>query len=104
VIPGQAVTALKRLPSRVLQELPGWLTKQIVKALSDHLQKHAQEFITATENTLEGATIELTLGNLQGFRQLDEALKGKSSALASLKLPESDPTVTLKIYPGYKHE
>jgi hypothetical protein len=104
VIPSQAWSALSRLPSVVLQDLRGRLIEWIMKALTNNIQKHAQEFIRAAEDTKDGITMVLTLENSPGFRQLGEALKGKGIAPASLKIPEGEPTVQLKIYPGRKHE
>ena len=102
VIPGQPINALNRLPSIVPQVLRGRITEWLVKGLADHLQKHAQEFIKAAEDTADGVTLVITLENPPGFRQLGEALKGKGVSLATLKLPEGDPTVMLRIYPGYR--
>jgi len=104
VIPGQAWSALSRLPSLVLQDFRGRLTEWIMKALANNLHKHAQEFIRAADDTKDGVTIALTLENPPGFRQLGEALKGKGVSLANLKVPEGEPTVKLSIYPGRKHE
>jgi hypothetical protein len=102
VIPGQAVSALSRLPSLVSQVLRGRLTEWVVKGLADNLQKHAQEFIQAAEDTADGVTIIVRLKNPPGFRELGEALKGKGISLASLKIPAGDPTVELKTFPGHK--
>ena len=77
VIPGQPVDALNRLPSLVPQVLRGRMTEWIVKGLADHLQKHAQEFIKAADDTADGVTLVITLENPPGFRQLGEALKGQ---------------------------
>uniref|UniRef100_I2Q586 Uncharacterized protein n=1 Tax=Desulfovibrio sp. U5L TaxID=596152 RepID=I2Q586_9BACT len=103
VIPGLPANALSRLPSVVLQILRGRLTEWIVKGLADHLQQHAQEFITAADDTADGVTLVVTLENPPGFRQIGEALKGKGVSLATLKIPEGDPTVKLKIQPGRRH-
>jgi hypothetical protein len=100
VIPGQPWNALSRLPSLVLQVLRGRVTEWVVKGLADHLQKHAQEFIRAADDTADGVTLIITLENPPGFRQLGEALKGKGISLATLKLQEGEPTVKLRIYPG----
>ena len=96
------MNALNRLPSIVPQVLRGRISEWLVKGLADHLQKHAQEFIKAAEDTADGVTIVITLENPPGFRQLGEALKGKGISLTTLKLPEGDPTVMLRIYPGYR--
>jgi hypothetical protein len=101
VIPGQPIDALNRLPSLVPQVLRGRITEWLVKGLADHLEKHAQEFIKAADDTDDGVTHVITLINPPGFRQLGEALKGKGVSLATLKLPEGEPTVKLRIYPGY---
>jgi hypothetical protein len=103
VIPGQPIDALNRLPSLVPQVLRGRITEWLVKGLADHLQNHAQEFIKAADDTADGVTLVITLENPPGFRQLGEALKSKGVSLATLKLPEGDPTVKLSIYPGYRH-
>jgi hypothetical protein len=96
------VNALSRLPSIVPQLLRGRVTEWVVKGLADHLQKHAQEFIRAADDTADGVTLIITLENPPGCRQLGEALKGKGISLATLKLPEGDPTVKLSVYPGHK--
>jgi hypothetical protein len=102
VVPGQPVDALNRLPSLVPRTLRGRITEWLVKGLADHLQKHAQEFIKAADDTADGVTLVITLENPPGFRQLGEALKGKGISLATLKLPEGDPTVRLRVYPGHR--
>src|SRR5262249_14658492 len=56
VIPGQPTDALNRLPSLVPQVLRGRITEWLVKGLADHLQKHAQEFIKAADDTADGVT------------------------------------------------
>lgn len=104
VIPGQAWSALSRLPSLVLQEFRGRLTEWIMKSLANNLQKHAQEFIRAADDTSDGVTITLTLENPPGFRQFGEAIRGKGVSLANLKVPEGEPTVKISIYPGRKYE
>jgi hypothetical protein len=103
VIPGQPVNALNRLPSVVPQHLRGRVTEWVVKGLADHLQRHAQEFIRAADDTADGVTLVVTLENPPGFRELGEALKGKGISLATLKLPEGEPTVRLSIHPGHRH-
>jgi hypothetical protein len=103
VIPGQPIDALNRLPSLVHQVLRGRITEWLVKGLADHLHKHAQEFIRAADDTADGVTLVITLENPPGFRQLGEALKGKGISVATLKLPEGDPTVKLRVYPGHRH-
>lgn len=102
VVPGQPMGALNRLPSRVPQVLRGRVTEWLVRALANHLQTHAQEFIQAADATVDGVTLVITLENPPGFRQLGEALKGKGLSLAALKLPEGDPTAKLRVYPGLK--
>jgi hypothetical protein len=101
VVPGQPMDAFNRLPSLVSPVLRGRITEWLVKGLADHLPKHAQEFIKAADDTADGLTLVITLENPPGFRQLGEALKGKRISLATLKLPEGEPTVKLRIYPGY---
>jgi hypothetical protein len=103
VIPGQPIDALNRLPSLVHQVLRGRITEWLVKGLADHLHKHAQEFIRAADDTSDGVTLVITLENPPGFRQLGEALKGKGISVATLKLPEGDPTFKLRVYPGHRH-
>src|SRR6202022_3492921 len=102
VIPGQPWNALSRLPSLVTQVLRGRVTEWVVKGLADHLQKHAQEFIRAADDTAEGLTLIVTLENPPGFRELGDALKGKGVSLATLKLPAGDPMVKIRIYPGHR--
>jgi hypothetical protein len=100
VIPGRPVDALNRLPSLVPQVLRGRVTEWLVKGVADHLQKHAQEFIRAADDTADGVTLVVILENPPGFRQLGEALKGQGISLSTLKLGDGDPTVKLRVYPG----
>jgi hypothetical protein len=102
VIPGQPRNALSRLPSLVPQVLRGRVTEWVVKGLADNLQRHAQEFIRAADDTADGVTLIVTLENPPGFRELGDALKGKGVSLATLKLPAGDPTVKIRIYPGHR--
>jgi len=101
VVPGQPANALNRLSSLVPKALRHRVTEWVVKGLAEHLPKHAQEFIRAADDTADGVTLVIILHNPPGFRELGEALKAKTS-LASLKLPEGAPTVTLRIHPGRK--
>jgi hypothetical protein len=103
VIPGRPVNALSRLPSVVPEHLKGRVTEWVVKGLADHLQRHAQEFIRAAEDTADGVTLVVRLENPPGFRELGDALKGKGISLATLRLPEGEPTVSLSIHPGHRH-
>ena len=105
VIPGQPVDALSRLPSVVTEHLRGRVTEWVVKGLADHLQRHAEEFIAAADQTDDGLTVlaKVNLKDLPGFRVLGDALNGKDVSLADLKLSEGDPTVTLSIQPGHTH-
>jgi hypothetical protein len=102
VLPGQPITAINRLPALVPVVLRARVTEWLVKALADHLQKHAEEFIKAADDTADGVTLVITLENPPGFNQLGEALKGKSISLATLKLPAGEPIVKLRIHPGHK--
>lgn len=104
VVPGRPMDALGRLPALVPKALGARVTEWLVKGLTEHLQKHAGEFIQASGNTADGVTIEITLENPPGFRQLGEALKGKGIALGSLTLPEGHPAVRLAVSPGFKGE
>ena len=102
MVPGQPIAALNRLPSLVPQVLRGRVTEWLVKGLVDHLAKHAQEFIKAADDTTDGVTLVIILQNPPGLPQIGEALKGKGMSLATLKLPEGEPTVRLRVYPGHK--
>jgi hypothetical protein len=104
VTPDQWFGALRRLPSLVPQALMGRLQEWILKALTDHLKQHSEEFIKAAEDTADGVTLAITLGNPPGFPQLRQALKGKGISLAGLKLSEGAPVPKVKIIPGYSHE
>jgi hypothetical protein len=103
VVPGQPLAALNRLPALLPIALRGRITEWLVKALADHLHKHAQEFVKAADDTADGVTLVIKLENPPGFQKLGEALKGKGNALATLKVLAGDPTVKLRIYPGHKH-
>lgn len=100
----QGARAFRRLPSLIPQVLLGRLREWVTKALSDQLKQHAEEFIKAAEDTADGVTVVVTLTNPPGFPQLRQALKGKALSLASLKLADGSPAVTIKILPGYVHE
>jgi hypothetical protein len=104
VTPDQWLGALRRLPSLVPQVLLGRLTEWVVKGLSDHLKQRTEEFIKAAEDTADGVTLVISLGNPPGFPQLRQALRGKGLSLASLKMSDGAPTVKIKIIPGYTHE
>jgi hypothetical protein len=104
VTPDQWILSLGRLPSLVPQIFQGHLMKWIVKGLTDHFKKHTGEFIKAAEDTADGVTIVITLGNPPGLPQLRTALKGKLLSLANLKFSEGEPAIDIKILPGYTHE
>jgi len=76
----------------------------VVKGLSDHLKQRNEAFIQAAEDTADGVTLVITIGNPPGFPQLRQALKGKGFSLASLKMSDGTPMVKIKITPGYSHE
>ena len=104
VTPDQWLSALGRLPSLVPQILSGRLKEWVLKALSDQLKQHVQEFIKAAEDTTDGVTLLISIGNPPGFSQLRQALKGKGLSLSSLKMSDGTPTVNIKITPGHSHE
>jgi hypothetical protein len=104
VTPDQWAGALRRLPSLVPQVLMGRLQEWVLKGLTDHLKQRTEEFIKAAENTADGVMLVITLGNPPGFPQLRQALKGKGLPPASLKMADGEPTVAIKITPGYSHE
>lgn len=95
---------MRKLPSLVPQVLLGRLTEWVVKGLSDHLKQHAEEFKQAAEDTADGVTLLITIGNPPGFSQLRQALKGKGLSIAGLKLSDGEPSVGIKITPGHTHE
>lgn len=103
VTPDQWLTALRRLPSRVPQVLMGRLQEWILKALTDHLKQHSEEFIKAAEDTADGVTLMINFSNPPGFPQLRQALKGKGTSLSDLKLSEGAPGAKIKIIPGHSH-
>jgi hypothetical protein len=100
VVPGQAAGAFNRLPALVPQVLRGRITEWLVKAVAEHLQKHAQEFIAAADNPADGVTLVIVLHNPPGFRELGEALKARGVSLTTLRLPPGEPTVALRVHPA----
>lgn len=100
VVPGNAASAFGRLPALVPQALRGRVTEWVVKGLAEHLARQAQEVIRAAEDTADGVTLVLTLADPPGFREIGAALKGGGMAPTTLKLPDGEPTITLKAYPG----
>jgi hypothetical protein len=104
VTPAQWLEALKRLPSQAHTILLSRLKEWILTALSDQLKQHAQQFIAATEGPEDGVTLKITIDNPPGFTSLSQAFKGKGLSLASLKMSDGSPNVTISILPGRKHE
>lgn len=104
VSPDQWLSALKRLPGLVFQNFFVRLTQWATKGVSEYLKKNSEAFIAATEDSADGVTCEITLGNPPGFPQLRQTLKGKGLSLASLKVSDGEPTVKIKVTPGYVHE
>uniref|UniRef100_A0A831TXT9 Uncharacterized protein n=1 Tax=Geobacter metallireducens TaxID=28232 RepID=A0A831TXT9_GEOME len=104
VTPDQWLGALRRLPSFVPQILMGRLQEWILKGLIDHLKQRTGEFIKAADDTADGVTLVITLGNPPGFPQLRQALKGKVLSPASLKMADGAPQVKISVTPGYSHE
>jgi hypothetical protein len=104
VTPNQWAGAIRRLPSLVPQILMGRLQEWILRGLANHLKKLPEEFIRAAEDTADGVTMMITLGNPPGFPQLRQAFKGKGLSPAILKMSNSPPEVKIKIIPGYNHE
>lgn len=104
VTPDQWTAALRRLPALVPQSLRGRVTEWAISGLSDHLKQRSEVFIQAAEDSADGVTLVLTLGNPPGFPQLRQALKGKGVPLASLKLSDGTPTVKIRTVAGYVHE
>lgn len=102
--PGRGAQALRRLPSIVPQVLKGRLVEWTVRSLADYLKQHGDEFTNAAEDTADGVTLIITLGNVPGFPQLRDALKAKTISISSLRLPAGDPTVKIQILAGYKYE
>jgi len=104
VTPDQWMGALRRLPSFVPQVLMGRLQEWVLKGLADHLKQRTEEFIKAADDTADGVTLVITLGNPPGFSLLRQALKGKGLSPASLRMADGAPAVTITVAPGYSHE
>lgn len=104
VTPDQWLGALRRLPSLVPQVLLGRMQEWVLKGLIDHLKQRTEEFIKAADDTADGVTLVITLGNPPGFPQLRQALKGKVLSPASLKMADGAPQVKIGATPGYSHE
>ena len=104
VTPDQWLASLRRLPSLVPQVLMGQLQEWILKALTDHLKQHSEEFIKAAENTADGVTLVINFSNPPGFPQLRQALKGKGTSLTGLNLSDGTPGAKIKIIPGFSHD
>lgn len=104
VTPDQWAGAFQRLPSLMPQMLLGRLTEWLLKGLANHLKQHSEDFIKAAEDTADGITLVITLGNPPGFPLLRQALKGKNVSFASLKLSDGEPTVKIRVVPGYTHD
>jgi hypothetical protein len=104
ITPDQLLGAVRRLPSLVPQVLQSRLQEWILKGITDQLKQRAEEFTKAAEDTTDGVTMVITVGNPPGFTQLRQVLKGKLLSLASLKMSGGTPTVRIKIVAGYIHE
>jgi hypothetical protein len=104
VTPDMWVSALRRLPSIVPQLLRSRLQEWVLTALADHLKRQPEEFVKAANDTADGVTLLLTIGNPPGFAQLRQALKGKALSLTDLKLPGVKPSVKVQTLPGHADE
>jgi len=101
VAPKQSAAALSRLPSQVpqilLRRLQGWA----LTGLAGFFKQNAQQFIQATEDAADGATLVIQIANPPGFAALGQALKGKTPALASFNMSGATPNVAIRVIPGY---
>jgi hypothetical protein len=104
VTPDQWSGALQRLPSLVPQILLGRLQQWALKGLAENLKQNAEMFIKAADDTADGVTGVISISNPPGFAQLRQALKGKGLSMASLKMSDGAPAVSIKFIPGYAHE
>jgi hypothetical protein len=103
--PDQALGgALQRLPGGVrlvlTRALEGWL----LTSLLEELKSNPQRFISATEDPAEGITVVFTLGQIPGFGQLRELLKGKQLTPSSLDFGNGKPTVKVSVVSGFKRD
>lgn len=104
ITPDQLLGAVRRLPSLVSQVLQRRLQEWILKGITDQLKQRAEEFTKAAEDTADGVTMVITIGNPPGFPQLRQVFKGKLLSLASLRMSGAAPRVSIKIVAGYLHE
>jgi hypothetical protein len=104
VTPDMWVSALRRLPSIVPQLLRIRLQEWVLTALADHLKRQPEELVQAANDTADGVTLLLTIGNPPGFPQLRQALRGKALSLTDLKLPGAKPSVKVQTLPGHADE
>jgi hypothetical protein len=104
VTPDQWTSAFRRVPSVVTQALTGRLNQWVLTGLAAHLKQHADEFISAAENTADGVMLLVTIGTPPGFPELRQALRGKGLSLGSLSMSGGAPLVNVRVTPGYAHE
>ncbi len=115
VTPGGRAHVRRRSRSRIIFHFPKneiiarlFLSEIRAQQIAVKLRQHAHMGTVAErlrrfiDRGADGVTLVITLENPPGFRQLGEALKGKGISLATLKLPEGEPTVKLRVYPGRK--
>ena len=106
VPPGSAADSyLGRLPTIVPPAFVARLKEWLVQGFAEFIKTQSQKFIAAAEDPADGVTLDFTIENPPGLRELGRALaeKGASSAqVAETVAKGSKPTVRVEAHSGHK--
>jgi hypothetical protein len=105
VPPGSASDVyLGRLPTIVPQAFVAKLQEWLVQGFAEFIKTQSQKFISAAEDPADGVTLEFTIENPPGLKELGQALaeKGTSSAQVAEAAKGGKPTVRVEAQSGHK--
>ena len=105
VPPGAASQAhLAKLATIVPQAFIAKLQEWLVPAFAEFIKTQSQKFLSAAEDPADGVTLDFTIDQPAGLKELGQALAGKeaSSAVAESVTKGGRPTVRVEALSGHK--
>ena len=105
VPPGSAAdTYLGKLPTIVPPAFVARLQEWLVQGFAEFVKTQSQKFIAAAEDPADGVTLDFTIENPPGLKELGQALaeKGTSAQVAETVAKGGKPAVRVEAHSGHK--
>jgi hypothetical protein len=96
---------LRRIPVGMLRSFTTRLVDLSISGIAAFLTSQGRRFIAAADDTKDGVTLRITIGNLGLLDSLKRALsmKAQSNPASAPAASDATPTVTVDVTPGLAH-